>query len=309
MRHAAIALALVTALSACALRRGPATDGRAPLQATLVAKVNRGYLVSVSEPAYVAIFEVVPGVGTSLLYPARYTRDTPLEGTQFAWESPFVPGRWSYQFAGYFGFAPRLEPTYLFMVASREPLELDRIGSSPSALIRLLSYRGFTAFHPYRTMDALATAVIPEQDDSGWSTDVLVVWPPLRSSLRSALAPRLLVRCANGRELYVPIDYPYAGCPGDRITVAAGAQGVDSASHRTTASRSGRRTPDAGSARGEHEPPRPRMPDAPAGWSEGRGAGASTARGVDADRGSTGTRSTGPGFRDTGQPDRDRGNP
>lgn len=74
-------LGLLALLSGCALRSTPhhdyssAYDGT-PLRARIVDVTGR-LLVSTNRPAHVAVFEIVPGRGVGLLYPAYTSEDSP----------------------------------------------------------------------------------------------------------------------------------------------------------------------------------------------------------------------------------------
>src|SRR5512132_3188344 len=83
MRRSSLSLAVaVAALSgaACAAGRTPAvtttvdrsTAEGGPLEARLYSAVDQTVRFALNRPAYVAVFELVPGQGVSLVYPASF---------------------------------------------------------------------------------------------------------------------------------------------------------------------------------------------------------------------------------------------
>lgn len=174
--------------------------------------------IVVNREAYVAMFEIIPGRGATMLYP----RAGPMP---FASEAHYAdlrmqPGRMFYHSDpfGYAGFQPR----YYYAVASAAPLNLARLRSSLGATHRVLG-RMYASYRPYDVIDRLTELVVPMQADEDWATDLFVDWPmPLPP--RSFLAHRF-VRCANGKLIVVAGDYPYFGCPGDArpVVVASSA--------------------------------------------------------------------------------------
>ncbi len=72
MRGALVCFALVSTLSACAIQA--AVDSRPsryqPLRAQITGPWANGLSFHVNRPSYAALFEVVPGAGTSLVYPS-----------------------------------------------------------------------------------------------------------------------------------------------------------------------------------------------------------------------------------------------
>ncbi|MDQ6830648.1 MAG: DUF4384 domain-containing protein [Gemmatimonadota bacterium] len=216
MKRTLQAIALMTAVAACSYNKpnvgvSPSSGGR--LRARLSPVANEGWSrvrFDVSRPAYVAVFEIAPGRGVSLLFPMSH-EDA---------ESPFVggasyllydtPGRWYYQS----DFAPSGDvPSYRLLIASDRPLGIARYLTSPGQLRADLGFQTFASTDPYRTMDQLLELVLPGEPEDSWTTDLDVIWRSNR--YRNADSDLLLVRCFNGHELFVPYDYPYRGCPGD----------------------------------------------------------------------------------------------
>ncbi|HJR67592.1 MAG TPA: hypothetical protein VJ802_14270 [Gemmatimonadaceae bacterium] len=172
------------------------------------------YPIFTNREAHVAMFEIIPGRGATMVYPfsrghemvadAHYANLTLQPGRMFYYTDPF--GHASYQ------------PRYYYAVASVAPLNLERLQTSLGATRRVLG-RMYASYRPYDVIDRLTEIVVPMQTDENWATDLFVDWPMPRM-------PRFTlyrsVRCANGRIIQVASNYPYYGCPGDaRLTVVA----------------------------------------------------------------------------------------
>ncbi len=228
MQRTLLAAALVASIPACAVPRSAELEpSRVPLQATIVAPIDRGFLLHVNRPAHVALFEVVPNQGVSLIYPWLIREDQPLEsGSVFALEAPLNPGRWLYRnVASPYGVVS--QPRFIFLVASEAPLPIHSLQGSPSSLRKTLGYSMFTSMNPYKVMDRLAEEVVPDVSDDEWSSDVYVDWGSIAPP---SLAYRALT-CADGRLLLVPAQYARVGlgCPGDGLrAVRASSEAVTS---------------------------------------------------------------------------------
>ncbi|HEU0301211.1 MAG TPA: hypothetical protein VFR37_17230, partial [Longimicrobium sp.] len=154
------ALLVPLALAGCAtLPRGSADEG---LRAR-ISYDRQGVNVTVSEPAHLAIVEVVPGRRVSLLYPA------PPEDVPY----PVAVSRNRLHFPGWtlFSFSVvsgrRSRAPLMYMIASRHPLNEDLLrdmqagsGTLHTELLR--------SSDPARTMELLASAVVPGQPEADW---------------------------------------------------------------------------------------------------------------------------------------------
>jgi hypothetical protein len=175
----------------------------------------------VNREAHVAMFEIIPGRGVSMLYP-RSSADVFASDAHYA-DLAFQLGRSLYE-SDPFGLASS-QPRYYYAVASAEPLYLSRLLSSLSTMRRALG-RMYASYRPYDVIDRLTLWVVPEQPDEDWATDLFVAWP-VPSGVPAVLAeatPLRWIACANGRIISVPRDYPYYGCPGDTRAVAIAAK-------------------------------------------------------------------------------------
>ncbi|HJU67854.1 MAG TPA: hypothetical protein VJ650_06350 [Gemmatimonadaceae bacterium] len=165
------------------------------------------YPIFTNREAYVALFEIVPGRGVTMVYPS-------LRGHTVASSAHYAnltvqPGRMFYH-TDPFGFASR-QPRSFYAVASVAPLNLERLQTSLGGIRRVLG-RMYGSYRSYDVIDRLTAEIVPMQADDDWATDLFVDWPMLPTPRFSYFQ---IARCANGRIIYVPAGYPYHGCPGD----------------------------------------------------------------------------------------------
>ncbi len=214
-----LVLAATAVLAGCAAAprvQGVAPAAPPPLRVWIGFPIGSSqiYPIFTNREAHVAMFEVIPGRGATMVYPfhrgnemaadAHYANLTLQPGRMFYYTDPF--GHASYQ------------PRYYYAVASAAPLNLERLQASLGATRRVLG-RMYASYRPYDVIDRLTEIVVPMQTDENWATDLFVDWPmpamPRFTMYRS-------VRCANGRIIQVASSYPYYGCPGDaHLTVVA----------------------------------------------------------------------------------------
>ncbi|MBV9773834.1 MAG: hypothetical protein JO040_07785 [Gemmatimonadetes bacterium] len=212
-----LGLGLAALLAGCMLPPSPSYDepqpagygSEGPLRARILNTGGR-LMVQTSRPAYVAIFEIVPGRGAGLLYPAYYGEDNFLPGgLNSIWISR--SRRYYSDFLSYVG--REQSPRYLYLVASDAPLKLSQFIDSPSALRRALGQQRFASFSPYALMDQLSGMILPYGAGGDWADDVLTIYPD-RSYDTDAFAASQWVRvqCDDGRVIEGPIFYAYGAC-------------------------------------------------------------------------------------------------
>lgn len=212
-------LALVALLSSCAALPAPPVEGMDPAQydgRPLRARIVNGsgqLMVSTSRPAHVAIFEIIPGRGVGLLYPAyRGERNYLYSGLN----SIFLTQSRSYysyfQPAPLFTSASRGSPRYLYMIASDAPLRLGSYLGSPGALRRELGLTRFASSSPYGLADVLADLVLPYGAAGDWTDDMFVVWPEQSYGSDYRAEQWIRVECADGRIIQGPAYYVYGSC-------------------------------------------------------------------------------------------------
>lgn len=212
-------LALVALLSSCAALPAPPTPGLDPAQydgRPLRARIVNGggqLMVNTSRPAHVAIFEIYPGRGVGLLYPAyRGERNFLSSGLN----SIFLTRSRSYysyfQPTPLFTSASRDSPRYLYMIASDAPLRLGSFLGSPGALRRELGLSRFASGNPYGLMEDLAGLVLPYGEAGDWTDDVYAVWPDRSYGGDYQAQQFIRVQCADGRVITGPAYYVYGAC-------------------------------------------------------------------------------------------------
>ena len=220
MRSFALAALAAVAFSGCATvpRVESATlEPEPPLRVWIGFPVGSSpmYPIYVNRHAHVAMFEIIPNVGATLVYP-RHGPHANASVTHFA-DLTIQPGRSYYRKAlfGYASFTPR----YYYVIASTQPLRVTSLYRSPGLLRRQLGAT-YASYDAYEVIDRITELVLPMQADEDWATDLFIDWPMPPMATRRAFAYRI-VRCANGRVFPVLGDYPYFGCPGDaRVAVA-----------------------------------------------------------------------------------------
>ncbi|MET0400012.1 MAG: hypothetical protein ABW277_24695 [Longimicrobiaceae bacterium] len=212
-------LALVALLSSCAALPAPPTagldpaqyDGR-PLRARIVNGGGR-LMVNTNRPAHVAIFEIYPGRGVGLLYPAYRGERNYLSG---GLNSIFLTQSRSYysyfQPAPFFASASRGGPRYLYMIASDAPLRLGSFLGAPGALRRSLGMSRYASGNPYGLMEDLAELVLPYGEAGDWSDDVYVVYPERSYGGDYEAMQWIRVQCPDGRNIQGPAYYVFGGC-------------------------------------------------------------------------------------------------
>lgn len=206
--RAALALVLSLALAGCALP--PAADGPAPRYRALRAQIlppgfGAGGSVGfhVNRPAYVALFEVTPGAGSSLVYPSPGIGR--MDGFSYAglntlpWLRRHNAETYHPAFGGMAG------PRFFFLVASERPLNLAQFGSFGYGLRSAMGAR-FTSLNAYDAIEEIAELTLPTTAaDGSWTSDLYVHWP--QALERGGRA--VLVRC-NGYAVQVPVEFVVA---------------------------------------------------------------------------------------------------
>jgi hypothetical protein len=217
------ALVLATAAAAgCATAprvRAVAPEAPPPLRVWVSFPIGSSqvYPIFTNREAYVALFEIVPGRGVTMVYPS-WRGHTIASSAHYA-NLTVQPGRMFYH-TDPLGFATH-HPRMFYAVASVAPLNLARLQTSLGATRRVLG-RMYGSYRSYDVIDRLTAEIVPMQADDDWATDLFVDWPMLPTPRFSYFQ---IARCANGRIIYVPAGYPYHGCPGDaEIAVATVAE-------------------------------------------------------------------------------------
>jgi hypothetical protein len=147
-------------------------------------------LLQTNRPAYVAIFEIIPNRGVTLIYPAAdHQRNMVISG--LTW----VPLWWS----------PRrvsASDRYIYAVAAEEPLRLSAETFEGGYFSRALGVRIFRAESPYATMRAISRTVVPSVAEEEWAEDAQVI----TSTYLTETYRTVRVHCPGGRVFEVPED-------------------------------------------------------------------------------------------------------
>lgn len=217
MRSLIILLAVAIGAVGCGPlpQPGPIVSGE-PIQAYLIPHSSSGNVISfhVNRPAHVAIFRILPGQGTSLVYPtAGYGG---INGQTFAGlrrvdtRSMFNRDHFMPRFA-----SAGHDPEFYMLIASEQPLRTERIGAYGYGLRSALGL-DFAPMSGYRAMERLASVMIADPAAQNWTTDFYVHWPEmLYSEPRSGL---VRVTCGE-MTVFVPAEVATAAyqqlCPKD----------------------------------------------------------------------------------------------
>ncbi len=172
-----------------------------------------------NEPAYVAAFVVYPGSGVRLLYPLVDVSE------QLHTAGLHVDQLTGGSFDDYgVILGPALNgPAYLYIIASRHPLDVTRYVHRPMRLASAVGREASRSFYADVAFDAIVNNAISLGDDQSWDSDVYTLWPESALQRRSTSSNQLsrsklqyhLVSCGNGTTQAVPYNYPFTGCPGD----------------------------------------------------------------------------------------------
>jgi hypothetical protein len=162
-----------------------------PLELDIGRPVGAQLLIQTNRPAYVAIFEIVPNQGVTLIYPAaEHQRNMMISG--LTW----VPLWWSPRRVSF------NSDRYIYAVAAEEPLQLSGETFLTGYFSRVLGLGIYRAERPYATMRAISRAVVPDVAAEAWAEDVHIVTPNyLTETYRTAR-----IYCPGGRVFDVPDD-------------------------------------------------------------------------------------------------------
>ncbi len=208
---APLLVAALVAFGACAAAGQTVVYGSngpdEPLDARLYAPAGGRLQFAVSRAAYVAIFEVAPGRGVSLTYPAGVgdTQRRFISGSHSVHAPGFLPGRSLYRSIEWGGY---YEPSYLVLIASERPLRVHRMLRNGSALLTEI---GFATFHSMANIHAvyrLAEQIVPDPERTEWTYDTYVIWPEVRSPVVTAFR----IVCADGRTRVVTAGFVPRQC-------------------------------------------------------------------------------------------------
>jgi len=193
-----------------------------PLEVTLGRPVRGQLVVQTNRPAYVAIFEIVPERGVTMIQPSTPQRRRVLTSGVGA-----VPVWWTMARA-----RNEAQPArYVYAVASDQPLRISDQAFQPGYFERALGVHAARSASPYVTMRALARVVVPRVSEEAWGEDALTI--AAIPAGRPAPVPQVVrVYCPGGSVHEVPVELAdRAVCPA-RPRVATGGPSAHPASSR-----------------------------------------------------------------------------
>jgi hypothetical protein len=171
-------------------QRVPVPPRVEPLAVNIVRPDDGRVLIQTSRPAYVAVFEIVPGRGVSLVYPRPYRpRDVMLTGLNW------VDVNWTIGTGDDRRFASN-ETRYIYTVASDTPLRISDADYDREYLQRELG-PAYWSSSPTITVRAISREFVRSQPDEWWGEDMYSV--PVARDPRVTVTIRLArVYCPGG---------------------------------------------------------------------------------------------------------------
>jgi hypothetical protein len=141
-----------------------------PLEAWMLPSVRTDLQFGLSDPAYLAVFEIFPGRGVEMLYPESFDAGMHAAGEFYVHPTYLVDGDEEREIAftghPYTGFPP----CYL-LVASRSPLHVSQYTTHALALSEALHQQIPSIGHPLAVLGAVLKRDLPA-DSANWATDM-----------------------------------------------------------------------------------------------------------------------------------------
>ena len=176
-------------------QRAPEPPRVPPMEVSIVRTEESRVLIQTSRQAYLAVFEIVPGRGVSLVYPAPL-RPRNVQQTGLTWVNVNWTLRPDYRYAS-------SDTRYIYAVASDTPLRLDDDDYDSRHMQRALG-SAYWSSSPNATVRAISREFVRAQPDEWWGEDMTSM--PLMSG-RITVAIRLArVFCPDGNVFEVRED-------------------------------------------------------------------------------------------------------
>jgi len=171
-----------------------------PVAVTIVRADEGRILVSLDRPSYLAVFDIVPGRGVTLLYPASARqRQMTLVGARWLDPRWGTLNRYDAASSGRYARNDRPLTHYVYAVASERPLRLDNASFDDDLLANMLGVRATFVDDPYDTRDAIVRQFVAATRDEDWGEDMYTM-----EAMRSTQVVRVArVYCADGSVVYV----------------------------------------------------------------------------------------------------------
>ena len=147
-------------------QRVPVPPRVEPLGVTIVRPDDGRVLIQTSRAAYVAVFEIVPGRGVSLVYPQPY-RPRDVELTGLTW----VNVGWTMRYDYYDRRYASNDTRYIYAVGSDTPLRIEDSDYDRSGLERRLGST-FYSSSPNATVRAISREFVRSEPDEWWGEDM-----------------------------------------------------------------------------------------------------------------------------------------
>lgn len=195
---AGVACAQPVAVANPAPQREAATP---PIAARLLPVTNPSFIAfSLEQPAYVAIFEIVPNGNVSLVYPWNERQLAPLPAGLHRPYTGMMRARWAQSFPRLHLGAPYdrpVGPNTYFMIASAQPLAIQQFVRSPDRIRRDMGGSFFAARSESVVIHQLIDLALPiHVAGEAWVSDVAHDWSPVHDYLfaqrPTSLAPFML---------------------------------------------------------------------------------------------------------------------
>lgn len=178
--------------------------------------------VQTSRAAYVAIFEIVPKQGVTLVHPS-----TPKQGRMVMSGLSWLPVWWTPSAQSTHRRASNAPPQsvaptrYIYALASDVPLRIPERAYEPGYLEQVLGPASYRAASPQAAVRALSRRFAPQVSDEQWAEDLFAL-----AAADEHAPPRMARIYCNGRVHEVPEDVASrAWCPGRAAPVTPAGSG------------------------------------------------------------------------------------
>ncbi len=210
----------------------PAPMPMPPVAVTIARVEDSRVLVSTNQPAYLAVFEIVPGRAVSLVYPSSARqRRVALSGSSWLTVSHWRgddgarsvrndrDGRDDRYDRDGRRVRRRATERHLYAIASDRPLRLSEAAFDHDYLRTVVGSRAMRDDDPYDVMAALSRRFVPAGDEEDWGEDLFTL-----DASRPAVVVRVAkIYCPDGSVTYVREDMadrascPWTGRSGGRL--------------------------------------------------------------------------------------------
>ena len=192
-----------------------------PVSVTIARVEDSRLLVSTNQPAFLAVFEIVPDRGVALVYPASpRQRQVALAGSNWVTVAPWLRRDDDDRYArderrSRYDRASREDrrrpmERHVYAIASDRPLRLTDDAFNEDYLRNVVGTRAYRDDEPYEAMTALARRFVPPGKDEQWGED-LYTMDIARPSVTVRVAK---IYCADGSIIYVRDEMAdRASCP------------------------------------------------------------------------------------------------